>query len=122
MVAVAGILAAELSGAADDFGNRWFEVGAKESSIPLYSHLAVELGIFGCLENLRLQEYKKGNNVLFDPLNNADNFDMRTREVKNGRLAMIAFAGFFVQSVITLEGPIAGLKLHMADPLNYNIT
>ena len=47
---------------------------------------------------------------LFDPLAlsaDAERFEvMRVREIKNGRLAMVAWAGFFVQGAATQKGPL----------------
>ena len=40
------------------------------------------------------------------------------REVKHGRLAMLAFTGFLAQAYITETGPMANLAAHRADPYN----
>ena len=50
---------------------------------------------------------------LFDPLNlsgDAERYErMRVREVKNGRLAMVAFLGFAAQAAVTRQGPVENL-------------
>lgn len=47
---------------------------------------------------------------------------MAVKEVKNGRLAMVAFVGFAVQAVATRTTPIEGLTKHLSDPVGRNIS
>ena len=45
---------------------------------------------------------------------------LKVKEIKNGRLAMIAMLGVFVQGLTTNEGPAANWGKHVADPFGYN--
>jgi light-harvesting complex II chlorophyll a/b binding protein 7 len=50
---------------------------------------------------------------VFDPLNlsgDAESYEaMRVREIKNGRLAMVAWLGFAAQAAVTRQGPVQNL-------------
>jgi len=101
------------------------------SSFPLT--LVSTLVIMGTVEGYRIQGGVTGpqgadnlypgvyiGESLWDPLGVADDADklaeLKVKEIKNGRLAMVSMFGFFVQAFVTQEGPIANLNAHLANP------
>ncbi|KAF6266363.1 chlorophyll a/b-binding protein [Scenedesmus sp. NREL 46B-D3] len=61
----------------------------------------------------------------FDPLqysSKPDEFvDQAVKEIKNGRLAMLAMLGYFVQAAVTRQGPVQNLVDFLADPVHNNV-
>jgi len=59
---------------------------------------------------------------IFDPLgfSKGNLKELQTKEIKNGRLAMIAFMGFVLQAQATGKGPLAALAEHLSNPAGSN--
>ena len=91
--------------------------------IPFLGLFAIQQIVFGFLETSRYQAWKSGEKNALFPLDPAGmNSDANAvKEIKNGRLAMVAFVGFAVQALVTREGPIEGLFGHLASPFSHNI-
>lgn len=61
----------------------------------------------------------------FDPLGYSNDapvyVEQQVKEIKNGRLAMVAFLGYFAQAAVTRQGPLQNLIDHLKDPVHCNI-
>eukprot|EP00877_Chromochloris_zofingiensis_P009968 jgi/Chrzof1/5224/Cz15g17110.t1_LHC7[v5.2] len=133
MLGVAGALAVEALG----YGN-WYDAplwainGGKATwfgiDVPfdLNTLLAIEFVTMAAAEARRGDEPDQSKKTYpggaFDPLGFAkgDVETLKLKEIKNGRLAMIAFLGFVAQHAATGKAPIAALSEHLANPWGAN--
>lgn len=120
--------------------------GVVNNPLPLAAVTGIEVVLMGAVERFRQQGkgpkgYSPGvgkfdsdifdrlDNLYpggpFDPLGLADDpeafADLKVKEIKNGRLAMVAVLAFAIQSYVTGEGPYANWSKHVADPFGYNL-
>jgi len=124
---------------------RWDVSGVAEYPIGLGAQVVVLIFAMGFAEGKRWADINNPGSVNQDPIfsNNSvkgtdlgyPGFDplgmgfgdatylkqIRAKEIANGRLAMMACLGFFVQAAYTDKSPIENLLSHLADPLHNNL-
>merc|ERR1712078_720917 len=126
MLGALGCVGPELTGDSSLAPNPWFKQGA-----PIIAVLACQVVLMGLAEAYRVNGGPAGEGLdklypgeSFDPLGLADDPDtfaeLKVKEIKNGRLAMFSMFGFYVQAIVTGEGPVANWKAHIADPWAVN--
>ncbi|CAN1137260.1 Chlorophyll a-b binding protein 7, chloroplastic, partial [Linum perenne] len=103
----------------------WYTAGEQEYFTDTTTLFIVELIFIGWAEGRRWADILKPGCVNTDPIfpnNKLTGTDveklkeLRTKEIKNGRLAMLAVMGAWFQHIYTGTGPIDNLFAHLADP------
>jgi len=145
--AMLGLVGVVIPEAFPQIGSTWFEVGASifsddglnylgnSSAIHAQSILAVvftQVFFMGLIESYRVNGGPAGDGLdslhpggpFFDPFGLADDpetfAELKVKEIKNGRLAMFAMLGVYVQALYTQQGPVANWKAHIAAPFEAN--
>lgn len=123
MLAVAGILTNDLL----SLSEKWWipdnsDHLAPGTEYPGGVRTLVEIAVMAVAESFRIQAFtKEGPGAkAFDPAN-MNSAEAKLKEIKNGRLAMIAFLGFTSQAAVRGLGPLECLKLHLSAPAQNNI-
>mmetsp|Transcript_29215 Transcript_29215/g.40357 ORF Transcript_29215/g.40357 Transcript_29215/m.40357 type:complete len:265 (-) Transcript_29215:335-1129(-) len=144
MLGTLGCLGPEIGASTDNVP--WFKAGAtifsddginylgNSNIIHAQSILAVlgcQVVLMGLVEAYRLNGGPAGEvtdplypGAAFDPLGLADDPDtfaeLKIKEIKNGRLAMFSMFGYYVQALVTREGPFQNWKDHVSNPMINN--
>merc|ERR1712187_477980 len=138
MLGVAGILVGELVRPDIDF---YAAPKQLEGTYPfsISTLLGIEFLLFHYVEVRRWQDFNNPGSVdqdpifrenkmpshevgypggIFDPLglSKGNLNDLKEKELKNGRLAMVAFVGFIAQDQVTGKNPLSCLQLHLSAP------
>jgi light-harvesting complex I chlorophyll a/b binding protein 3 len=79
------------------------------------------LGVESIFEGSGDPAYPGGQFFNFFGLGKKDMKELQTKEIKNGRLAMLAIFGFGAQAVITHTDPVKNLLDHLHDPFGSNL-
>lgn len=120
--------------------------GVVSNPLPLVVVAAIEIGLLGAAETYRRTGegpagYSPGGGKFepsvfagmdklypggpFDPLNLGSDpevlQELKVKEIKNGRLAMVSVLAYALQGYVTGEGPYANWSKHVSDPFGYNL-
>uniref|UniRef100_A0A7S4X4T0 Chlorophyll a-b binding protein, chloroplastic n=3 Tax=Mesostigma viride TaxID=41882 RepID=A0A7S4X4T0_MESVI len=144
MLGVAGMLGADLANKVGlPAAVQWYEAPLVDYQADWKTLLVVQLVLHAWVEGRRWADFHSPGSANADPFGNSlpstattgypgGPFDplgfskgnlpeLKLKEIKNGRLAMVASLGLFVQYSATGASPLDNLAAHLADPGHANI-
>ena len=147
MLGVAGIALPDIAAKAGinwaGAGVPWYEAGEFSYFAPTGAIFVTQILMMGWAEARRYMDIKTPGSVakdpifgsslpqgvvgypggIFDPMgySKGDLKTMQLKEIKNGRLAMMAMLGFYVQHQVAPGTPVDQWAAHLADPWNTSV-